>query len=45
MVSNAANPGERWKMSVDFAGPQTPLSAWEAYAQALLNTNRFLFID
>lgn len=45
IVYNAANPGDRWKMSVDFAGPETPLTAWEAYAQALLNTNRFLFIQ
>ena len=45
IVSNAGNPGERWKMSVDFGGPETPLNAWEAYAQALLNTNRFLFIN
>ena len=45
IVFNAGNPGERWKFSVDFAGPETPLNAWEAYAQALLNTNRFLFIQ
>ncbi len=45
IVANSGNAGERWKMSVDFAGPQIPLSAWEAYAQALLNTNRFLFIQ
>ncbi|MDF1812756.1 MAG: PSD1 and planctomycete cytochrome C domain-containing protein [Verrucomicrobiales bacterium] len=44
-VSNAGNPEERWKYSVDFSGPVTPLDAPAAYAHALLNTNRFLFIQ
>ena len=42
---NVSDPGQRWKMSVDFDGPRTPLTAREAYAQALLNTNRFQFIQ
>lgn len=28
-----------------FSGPATPATAWGAYAQALLNTNRFLFLQ
>lgn len=43
-ISNSADPGERWKHSVDFAGPKSALNARQAYAQALFNTNRFLFI-
>ena len=43
-ISNSDDPGERWKHSVDFAGPKSPLNARQAYAQALFNTNRFLFI-
>jgi hypothetical protein len=43
----AAQPS--WEASADFSGPPgegpKPLSAWEAYAQALLLSNEFLFID
>jgi hypothetical protein len=28
-----------------FSGPATPATAWSAYAHALLNTNRFLFVE
>ncbi len=35
----------RWGMAESFSGPATPASTWGAYAHALLNTNRFLFID
>jgi hypothetical protein len=39
-----------WGAAADFTGPSTaeapqPTGAWEAYAQALLLTNEFLFID
>ncbi len=39
-----------WDAAADFAGPvkaeaRKPLTAWEAYAQALLLTNEFLYID
>ena len=39
-----------WDAAADFAGPATaetprPTGAWEAFAQALLLTNEFLFID
>jgi hypothetical protein len=45
------NPAGRleWSARRDFEGPQpvppTPLDAWEAYAQALLLSNEFLFVD
>jgi hypothetical protein len=35
----------RWGMAETYSGPATPSSTWGAYAHALLNTNRFLFID
>ena len=35
----------RWGMAESYSGPATPSSTWGAYAHALLNTNRFLFID
>ena len=39
-----------WDATADFSGPVTtelpqPMTAWETYAQALLLTNEFLFID
>jgi hypothetical protein len=35
----------RWGMAESYSGPATLATTWGAYAQALLNTNRFLFID
>lgn len=35
----------KWELAESYSGPATPASAWGAYAQALFNTNRFLFID
>ena len=39
-----------WDAAADFSGPVTgeapkPMTSWETYAQALLLTNEFLFID
>jgi len=37
-----------WKAGRDFAGPQTsqtPLDAWQRYAQVLLSANEFVFVD
>jgi len=34
-----------WSLAEQFSGPARPAGAWDAYAHALLNTNRFLFID
>jgi mono/diheme cytochrome c family protein len=46
---SAASSGLRhstWNNRVDFHGPEpTPLSPWEAYAQALLLSNEFLYVD
>ena len=37
---------QKWDAAVDFAGPApAPLTAWEAYTQALLATNEFAFVD
>ncbi|MDF1826020.1 MAG: PSD1 and planctomycete cytochrome C domain-containing protein [Verrucomicrobiales bacterium] len=35
----------KWGLAEDFSGPATPATAWSAYAHALLNTNRFLFVE
>ncbi|MEM9015720.1 MAG: DUF1553 domain-containing protein, partial [Verrucomicrobiota bacterium] len=32
-------------LAESFSGPATPATAWSAYAHALLNTNRFLFVE
>jgi len=35
-----------WNARVDFHGPEpTPLTRWESYAQALLLSNEFLYVD
>jgi hypothetical protein len=39
---------DRWEASTGFSGPgavQTALEAWEQYAQVLLLTNEFAFVD
>ena len=41
---------QEWNSVTDFAGPQTapattPLTPWEKYAQILLETNEFVFVD
>jgi hypothetical protein len=42
---SSATPRE-WKADKQFDGPGTkPLTAWEQYAQALLLTNEFMFLD
>jgi hypothetical protein len=35
----------KWGLAENFSGPATPATAWSAYAHALLNTNRFLFVE
>ncbi len=45
IIVNAHNAAERWTMSLDIDKPQKPIGSWQAYAQALLNTNRFLFVE
>jgi hypothetical protein len=35
-----------WRAADDFRGPQPqPLTSWEQYAQALISTNEFAFVD
>ena len=37
---------QKWDAAADFTGPTAaPLTGWEAYAQALLATNEFAFVD
>jgi cytochrome c553 len=43
-----AGAPKQWSGSQDFSGPietPRPLTAWEIYAQALLMTNAFLYVD
>ncbi|MDF1657035.1 MAG: PSD1 and planctomycete cytochrome C domain-containing protein [Verrucomicrobiales bacterium] len=35
----------KWGLTENFSGPATPATPMSAYAHALLNTNRFLFVD
>jgi len=44
-IRNAENSAERWNPFNPFAEPADPMTAWESYAQALLSTNAFQFID
>ena len=38
--------GSGWNSAGEFAGPTpAPLSAWEKYAQVLLESNEFAFVD
>ena len=44
----SADDGEAlvWSAAADFRGPAAqPLTAWEQYAQVLLLTNEFSFVD
>jgi hypothetical protein len=42
----AAPPGQEWSAAAQFGGPPPrPLSQWEKYAQTLLLTNEFVFVD
>ncbi len=44
-ITDLSGHWPRWGMAESYSGPATPATTWGAYAQALLNTNRFLFID
>ena len=44
-IRNANVDGENWNYSAQFSGPADLADAWETYAQALLGTNEFLFVD
>lgn len=44
-ITDESGHWPRWGMAESYSGPATPATTWGAYAQALLNTNRFLFID
>ena len=40
--------GKKWDAKAEFNGPTPPpqlLTAWEQYAQVLLLSNEFLFVD
>ena len=46
---SAAGDAKEWNAAKEFNGhtttPEIPLSAWEKYAQVLLLSNEFLFVD
>ncbi len=46
LIRDVASRGQNWDAKVDFHGPAQPgLSPWEEYAQVLLLTNEFVFVD
>lgn len=45
ILTNLGERYSKWDLEKSFAGPSRTADAWSAYAHALLNTNRFLFID
>ena len=44
-IKNTDQTWEHWNFVESFSGPAKFANAWQSYAQALLNSNRFLFID
>ncbi len=44
-IRNVDGHWERWSYVESFSGPADIATSWESYSQALLNSNRFLFID
>jgi hypothetical protein len=46
---NAAGGTQEWSAAAEFRGPETKprkmLSAWERYAQVLMLSNEFMFVD
>jgi len=48
-IRDANGYAQSWDARKDFSGPipesESPLTAWEKYAQALLLSNEFLFVD
>ncbi len=44
-VQDISGEWPKWGLAESFSGPATPATAWSAYAHALMNTNRFLFIE
>ena len=46
VVRRIAPAPVEWKATAGFQGPPTPpLNPWEEYAQVLLLTNEFMFVD
>jgi hypothetical protein len=38
--------GSGWDSAAEFSGPRpTPMTPWEKYAQVLLESNEFAFVD
>ncbi|MCB1078329.1 MAG: DUF1553 domain-containing protein, partial [Verrucomicrobiae bacterium] len=44
-IRDAKNPQVRWNFTSQYGGPADVASPWQNYAQALLETNEFLFVD
>ena len=46
LIEMKGAPPRIWNTEADFAGPpEAPLTPWEAYAQVLLMSNEFMFLD
>ncbi|MCB1235064.1 MAG: DUF1553 domain-containing protein, partial [Verrucomicrobiae bacterium] len=44
-IADLGGSRDRWSQTAQFSGPADFMNEWEAYAQALLGTNDFLFVD
>jgi len=44
-IVDLGNEWPTWDLAESFSGPANPATPWSAYAHALLNTNRFLFVQ
>ena len=45
VIRNATRPSEKWGYGEEFGGPGQFAQPWAIYAQALLSTNEFVFLD
>tara|TARA_R110002096_G_scaffold261041_1_gene454305 strand:- start:588 stop:3461 length:2874 start_codon:yes stop_codon:yes gene_type:complete len=45
VITDLSGRWSKWNLEESFSGPSETANAWSAYAHALLNANRFLFID
>ena len=45
-IMKSTDSGSTWNSSAEFSGPRAPpMNAWEKYAQVLLESNEFAFVD
>ncbi len=45
IITDLSGRWSKWNLEQSFSGPGETADAWSAYAHALFNTNRFLFVE